>query len=381
MNPRDTDLVMHNRTAPSTIAERESFLLISGHDFRSKRKANIHFIARELAKRGTARFFSIGFSALSIITRDPRASLWSRANRIERYQDVDCYLWRSPLHPVNLRRSWLALLERAGFDIYRHLFPEVLRHWIRDATVIAIESGLPLIAFDLVKRLNPRARIIYLCSDSLDTIGCSAYLKDELQRAATAFDVIRIPSALLAPEFPPGSRLRVIPQGMDEMPARNQRASPFAGGTNVVSVGSMLFDRSFFETAAPAFPELTFHIIGAGKNAAGLSAPNIRLYGEMPFDETVPFIEYADVGIAPYGGNKVSPYLVDTSMKLLQYEAYGLPAVCPIAVAGDRYGRFGYLPGNAPSIQRAITAARSLGRFSSRPPLSWSEVTDRILSP
>ena len=24
--------------------------------------------------------------------------------------------------------------------------------------------------------------MIYLCSDSLDTIGCSAYLKDELQR-------------------------------------------------------------------------------------------------------------------------------------------------------------------------------------------------------
>ena len=372
---------MHNSTAPSTNNERESFLLISGHDFRSKRKANVHFIARELAKRGTTRFFSIGFSALSIITRDPRASLWTRANRIEVHRDVDCYLWRSPVHPVNLRRSWLGSLERAGFEIYRHLFPKILKQWIRDATVIAIESGLPLIAFDLIKRLNPRARIIYLCSDSLDTIGCSAYLKDGLQRAATSFDVIRIPSPLLATEFPSGSRLRTIPQGMDEMPARNQRASPFKGGVNMVSVGSMLFDRSFFEAAAPVFPDLTFHIIGAGKNAAGLSAPNIRLYGEMPFDETVAYIEYADVGIAPYGGNKVSPYLVDTSMKLLQYEAYGLPAVCPLAVAGNRPGRFGYLPGNAESIQKAIAAARSLGRFPSRAPVSWSEVTDRILSP
>ena len=68
-------------------------------------------------------------------------------------------------------------------------------------------------------------------------------------------------------------------------------------------------------------------------------------------------------------------------MKLLQYEAYGLPAVCPITVAGDRHGRVGYLPGDATSIQRAIHEALSLGRFPSRPPLSWSEVTDRILSP
>ncbi|MEP6546697.1 MAG: hypothetical protein ABJD53_04470 [Gammaproteobacteria bacterium] len=372
---------MQNCNAHNSDHTSRSFLLISGHDFRSKRKANIHFIARELAKRGPTRFFSIGFSALSIITGDPRASLWSRANGIERYQNVDCYLWRSLLHPVNLRHSWLAWLERAGFDIYRHLFPQALMQWIREATVVGIESGLPLIAFDLVKRLNPGARVVYLCSDSLDTIGCSAYLKEELQHAAKAFDVIRIPSPLLAPDFPPGSRLRVIAQGMDEMPARNERPSPFAGGINVVSIGSMLFDRSFFESAAPAFPELTFHIIGGGKNASGLSAPNIRLYGEMPFEETVAFIEYADVGIAPYDGDKVSAYLVDTSMKLLQYEAYGLPAVCPIAVAGDRYGRFGYLPGNGTSIQQAMQAARSLGRFSSRPPPSWSEVTDRILSP
>lgn len=372
---------MQTGTAHSTDDIRESFLLISGHDFRSKRKANVHFIARELAKRGPARFFSIGFSTLSLVTRDPRASLWSRANRIERYQDVDCYLWRSLLHPVNLRRPWLASLERAGFDLYRRFFPKVLTQWVRDATVIGIESGLPLITFDLVKRLNPRARVIYLCSDSLDTIGCSAYLKDELQRAAKTFDVIRIPSPLLAPEFPPASHLRIIAQGMDEMPARNHRPSPFTGGINVVSIGSMLFDRSFFEAAAPAFPELTFHIIGGGKNAAGLAAQNIRLYGEMPFEETVAFIEYADVGIAPYGGDRVSQYLIDTSMKLLQYEAYGLPAVCPIAVAGDRYGRFGYVPGDARSIQIAIQAARSLGRFSGRPPLSWKAVTDRILSP
>ena len=68
-------------------------------------------------------------------------------------------------------------------------------------------------------------------------------------------------------------------------------------------------------------------------------------------------------------------------MKLMQYEAYGLPAVCPAAAAGNRYGRFGYVPADPVSIMEAIRAAQTLGRFQSQPPLSWKEVTDRILAP
>ena len=44
---------------------RQNLLVISRHDFRSPRKASVHFIARELAKSATVRFASIGFSLLS----------------------------------------------------------------------------------------------------------------------------------------------------------------------------------------------------------------------------------------------------------------------------------------------------------------------------
>ena len=44
----------------------QRYLIISGHDFRTPRWANMHFIARELAQRGTTRFFSLGCSAALI---------------------------------------------------------------------------------------------------------------------------------------------------------------------------------------------------------------------------------------------------------------------------------------------------------------------------
>ncbi len=66
-------------------------------------------------------------------------------------------------------------------------------------------------------------------------------------------------------------------------------------------------------------------------------------------------------------------------MKLIQYESFGVPAVCPAIVAGEREGRFGYTPGDAQSISAAIRAALAKGRFEGHLPMGWQEVADRIL--
>ena len=89
---------------------------------------------------------------------------------------------------------------------------------------------------------------------------------------------------------------------------------------------------------------------------------------------------HADAGIAPYAGDKAPPYLAHTSMKLMQYEYLGLPAICPAAVAGGRRGRFGYTPDPA-SITEAVEGALCFGRFEGAKALSWAEVTERIVAP
>ena len=101
----------------------QRYLIISGHDFRTPRWANMHFIARELARRGTTRFFSLACSPLSYLIGDPRLPILARANRIEEFRGVQCYLWKSAWHPVNLDFSVLAGLSRLLFIAYRRDVP------------------------------------------------------------------------------------------------------------------------------------------------------------------------------------------------------------------------------------------------------------------
>src|ERR1700731_5308772 len=104
-------------------------LFISVHDFRSLRKASVHFIAAEMAKRGITRFFSVGLSRLSEYRGDTRSSLSDRANRVEVAAGVECYLWKTAWHPFAMRRQMLAPLESALFHAYRRMTPRVPRQW------------------------------------------------------------------------------------------------------------------------------------------------------------------------------------------------------------------------------------------------------------
>src|SRR5690606_18386342 len=80
---------------------QDRFLVLSAHDFRSPRKAGIHFVTTELARRGPTRFFSLRYSLLSRYTADPRLSLDQKANQVAVHQGVECYLWKTLIHPFN----------------------------------------------------------------------------------------------------------------------------------------------------------------------------------------------------------------------------------------------------------------------------------------
>src|SRR5450759_4618353 len=81
----------------------DRILIISGHDFRSPRKASLHFIAQELAKTASVQFLSIGFSILSLIKGDPRSELAGRANVARNENGVECFLWKTLVHPFNTK--------------------------------------------------------------------------------------------------------------------------------------------------------------------------------------------------------------------------------------------------------------------------------------
>ncbi|HTF86394.1 MAG TPA: glycosyltransferase family 1 protein [Cellvibrio sp.] len=366
---------------PSTATD--NFLVLSAHDYRSPRKASIHFITNELAKRGPTRFFSLRYSMLSRYTSDPRLSLDDQANRVATHQGVECYLWKTMIHPFNTRRTWLRPAESAMYRWYSQGRNNVLRQWIKEATVILLESGVAPVFFDLIKQLNPAAKILYRASDSLEAINVAEYVNHAFARAASGINTIALPSKALAESIPSRHNLIFVPHGIDHSVAEQADPSPYEDeGIHAVSVGSMLFDPTFFILASQRFPHIHFHVIGSGHPRHPEYGDNVTVYGEMPFAQTLRYIKHARIGIAPYSSTNLPAYLRDTSLKLIQYEFFKLPAICPNFIAADYPTRFGYEIGNADSIEQAITRALSpVQPLSTRPVLSWGEVTERMLTP
>lgn len=358
------------------------FLVLSAHDYRSPRQASIHFITRELAKMGKTRFFSLRYSKLSRYTHDPRLSLDGEANRIGLHQGVECYLWKTLYHPFNTRRPWLRPIENLMYSLYSRGSNPVLRRWISEADVILLESGVAPIFFDLIKQLNPNAKVLYRASDALDTINVAEYVNQAFVRAAPQMTTIGLPSKALADGIPSRHNLAFIPHGIDHSVAERADPSPYDGGIHAVSVGSMLFDPEFFVLASRRFPEIQFHVIGSGHPRHPDYGPNVHLYGEMPFAQTLPYIKHAQLGIAPYSSVNLPVYLRDTSMKLIQYAFFGVPAICPHFIAADYSNRFGYDLGDEESIAQAINRALHPEQpIRNQQVLNWEQVTERMLRP
>ena len=355
-------------------------LIISQHDFRSARKANVHFIVESLVRDDyDVQWFSTGFSLLSYVRGDPRLGGGLAKNQVERVSGVDCYLWCTLLHPFRL-----PFLDRlpggtALFGMYAQRRPRVLSEWIKAADLVLIESGLGIIHLDQIHKSRPELPVIYLASDDLATIGTSQYLIDRLAQSKGQLDGIRVPSELLRPAMPPGVPVAHVPHGL-ALPSPDEIGpNPYPKPGNVVSVGSMLFDPGAVLAAAKAFPDLTFHLIGTGWRHA--SHDNIRVYPEMPFAETLPYLYHADVGMAAYSGAEAPFYLSDTSMKLIQFDALGVPAVCPHFAVG-RYSerRFGYTVGRAEEVVDAVHRALAAAPFDPSKTLTWGEVAERIVA-
>src|SRR6185369_7447608 len=126
-------------------------LILSTHDYRSHRRVNVHFIA-EAASTVADRvsFFSMGVSVLSLVKNDPRKSLLHRANKWEREGAVDCFLWKTPLHPINLKGSVTSKMVAHFYRDYARWNCPELDERARSASVIMMESGLSPI---FIKRL------------------------------------------------------------------------------------------------------------------------------------------------------------------------------------------------------------------------------------
>ncbi|MET1413494.1 hypothetical protein ABVF61_14560 [Roseibium sp. HPY-6] len=359
----------------------KTILLVSRHDYRTGWRAGRHFLADAFRAQGhSVQFFSVGFSPLSLLSNDHRKSLFGASNKWQEVDGIGCYLWRSPLHPFGKGLGNHAALTNGMFRWWIGSKCNALDEASRQADLIVVESGIAAALIGRIRRSTPNAQIIYFVADLLETISAHSFIAEQLYRDRAAISDIVVVARAMAPHFEGfGCPVHFVPHGVSKSDFDHIGPSPYETSGNIATVGSMLFDPAFFDIAAPAFPDMHFHLIGTPE--LGRSFDNVTEYGRMPFKDTLPFLKHADTGVAPYADRDGADYLADSSLKLMQYEFLRLPAVCPQYAVGDKANRHGYKPGDPVSIKDAVGQALNTPfADEASKVLDWKDVADRLLA-
>jgi 2-beta-glucuronyltransferase len=357
-------------------------VLSAYHDYRTAKRASIHQVARALAKLGhDVSFISMRFSHLSRWKGDSRLALSDRSNRIEMVDEIKCYLWRTMLHPFASNKAPINAMMGAFFEIYAQTPNKIVDQFLSAADYVIIESSVAAIFVRRIHRLNQQAHIIYYATDLLDTVGAHPFVQRQLEKDGALIGHVSMRSPRMMNDFKwAGPRRYRAEFGVDVSEFSDVGQTPYAAACNVVSVGSMLFDPSFFQAVAPSFPDVTFHVIGCGMK---FSAPeNVIIYDEMRFRDTLAYLKYATIGVAPYRPAPGTEYLAESSLKLAQFEYFGLPSVCPDFAVGTNASRVGYQVNDVDSMCRSLSRALEMvGTVPQRQFQSWEDVAARVLTP
>ena len=361
-------------------------LFISPHAFlQSSRKTSVHFVSQALADRGhRVSTISVGYSMLTH-WKNPaifRALASEQRNRfVERsgcYRSA-CYM--PLLHPFSSNSATLNRLTSLFFRFYGNVLPQLLKDELQSADIVLFEGGTSICFFDAIRRNNKNTRIVYFRRDDLQSIGASRFLRDVERRIAPLCDGVCVPSPDMSEQLPDDAKVTYLPQGVDKRIFDACDTSPYPMNTrNAVVVGDMLFDKAAVTAMAKAAPHVRFHLFGA--RISGTFPGNVTVYGERSFAETVPFIKFADFGIAPYKLTSRERYIAHSSLKLLQYSYCLLPIVVPEPLSVKRDNFVVYSQENETDWRGVIERALALHRVPAwrEGILTWAEVSEQMES-
>ncbi len=364
--------------------------LFSYHYLLSKRRAGFHWIADAAWRLGwDVVFVTAPISALSRLRRDFRLAypVLEEANRLVRVDErMSSYVLYTSHHPVSSGRAWLDRLTAPIAVRYGRIHLGPLADVVAGSHVVIVESTPALLLVPQLRALSPGARFVYRASDDL-TFG-NLRIHPEVIRTEQAlvrkasFDLVSAASHITVERLG-RDRAQYDPHGIAKHLFGAAKESPYGAGTNVVWVGTKWMDDAFLVHASAAFPDWTFHVIGPIPQ--NLVRANVRYYGEMPFEDTVAYVRYADIGLATFPPLDADGRSTDTmrihSLKTTQYTYCGLPVVAPDDLLIDRPNVFPYRPSDPGSVRRALQSAAAAGR---RPDMaegiaSWDDLTRTLL--
>jgi 2-beta-glucuronyltransferase len=350
----------------TTSGSKRRVLIVTGHHFaEAPRKVDLHFMADALRAGGDhVDFLACRLSFLSRFLKDGRF-IYARQRPLNRWnlvgEELEEFLWYAPFHPMNLKLPLLNALSGPLFRLYDRLLPKAVMDRMASYTHILIESGPPPLLTHRMRQAAPKARIIYHAADRLKTIRVHPCVEQALAKGIGDYDLIHIMAEAMRADFPADAPILYLPHGIARDSFDRAVESPYATPRNAVSVGDMLFDARVIDTLAAAYPDWTFHLFGK-KAVPSERRTNIVVHGEVAFETIVPFIKFADIGLAPYGRSEGADYLSQSSLKMIQYSYCRLPIVAPTFAAGGRDHVCAYDPGDEASIIEAFRRAQSFDR-------------------
>lgn len=359
-------------------------LVVSGHHFAdAPRRVDLHFMSDQLREEGAAVDFLIcRLSPLSRFVHDGRyehaltrpINTWFRLG--ERLEE---FVWFAPFHPINLRYGWLNAMAAPLYRRYGHFLPKDVTERLSEYSHIVIESGPSPLLTRYLRRHAPKAKFIYHAADRLETIRVHPCIIKELNATLPLYDQIRIMAEAMRTDFAAQDRVVFVPHGISKGLFDAAAISPYEGSRHAISVGDMMFDAGMIETLAAANPDWTFHLFGK-KALPSQPRANIVVHGEVSFGTIVPFIKFADIGIAPYRAGAGADYLSQSSLKMIQYSYCHLPIVAPRFAAAGRDNVCAYEPDDQNSIRAAFERAKGTVHLTidTSDILTWEDVVDRL---
>jgi 2-beta-glucuronyltransferase len=371
------------RPAKRRAAKR--IVLLTGHYYESKRRAGFHFLADAFNRAGhDVLFVTTSLSWLSRLGGDPRFAypILRERGRVKRVRDgLQSYVWFTQWHPAHLRSRILNRVVTPLYRRYGDLPLGPVEPLLKQADVFVVECGPPLLLVDRLRQLHHSASFIYRVSDDQRLLHHHPVMLEAESRTAPQFDLVSTPSEFLHRRFRHLPQAALHNHGVEKEGFDCPRPSPYsdAAPANCVFVGNAHLDVDFLERASSAFPEWRFHIIGHFPHLP-LRA-NIVAHGELPFDQTVAYLQHATIGLTTLSYRFGAESFTD-SLKTLQYTYCRLPIVAPEFLRSSRNNVFYYTPGDGDSIRRALTTAGEFDRskVARHAVASWDDVAESLLS-
>lgn len=361
--------------------------IFTNHFASSRRWANIHWIAREMAGRGhKVTFLVTGLSGFTTLKKDVRSTYVTAANR-NRLEEVSPNLFQfamwSAFHPFNLKRGLANRVVSPLWRFYpRMVLTSEVRGLLKEADLVIFESGLATMLIEPVANMKLSARLIYRVSDDLPSLGCHPVV-EESEKNYPDVDLISVLSSGYASRYPKARRLLVHRPTIAVDLFRKELPSPFSadGRRRFLSIGSSFFDENLVLTIADLFPSDEIIVIG---NVRLSRVPdNVRLMGEMAFEKLLPYLQHTDVALAPYDAERITPGLAESSHKMTQFRFYGKPIITSEVLCTEQVpGVFGYAKDDVASIRRAAESAlAAIGHVPKvEPTETWTSVVDDLIS-